>query len=304
MRGLVVKSTGSWYRIRTEKGEYDARLRGKFRNLGLKVTNPIAVGDEVVCEIEDESHSTLVITEILQRENYFIRKSTRKTAHAHILASNLDQVVLVASYRGPRTSRGFIDRFLVATESFGIPTIVVFNKIDVLKEKDLVKAEATRDVYEKLGYSVIQTNATDGTGVDQLIEKLQGKRTLFAGHSGVGKSTLLNAIDPSLELRTGEVSSHTDKGVHTTTHAEIFNINKTTELIDSPGVKEIGLWGMEKTEVSHYFKEMQPLLGQCQFHNCTHDHEPNCEIRDAYMRGDIEESRYVNFLTIINDDGI
>ena len=299
--GLVMRSTGSWYDVRTVEGNImQCRLKGKFKIMGLKVTNPIAVGDRVVYEIEDENRNTGMISEILPRENYIIRKSVHKTAHGHLLATNIDQAVLIATLTFPRTSLGFIDRFLVAAESFRIPTILVFNKLDLLNEEQIAYQQELTQLYESLNYPCIFTSAVEGSGVNDFFEVLKGKVSLVAGHSGVGKSTLVNSIAPDLDLPTSNVSTFANKGVHTTTFAEMFEIAPETFIIDSPGIKELGLADMEKEEISHYFPEMLALINQCRFNNCLHLDEPNCVIKEAVMEGEIAQSRYFSYLSMMD----
>lgn len=298
--GLIIRSTGSWYDIRTIDGHvYQGRLKGKFKIKGLKVTNPIAVGDKVTFEVEDEAENTAVITDITPRENYIIRQSVHKTAHGHILAANIDQAVLLATLTLPRTSLGFIDRFLVSAESFRIPTTLVFNKTDILNEEGLVYQQEIMDMYEQIGYQCLATSATEGEGVDAFRQLLDHKVTLLSGHSGVGKSSLVNAIAPDLNLRTNEVSTFANKGVHTTTFAEMFELAPDTYIIDTPGIKELGLIDTEKEEISHYFPEMRDRLNQCRFHNCLHINEPGCAIKDAVAEGEIAESRYLSYLSMM-----
>lgn len=299
-KGLVIRSTGSWYDVRNADGHiYQGRLKGKFKIKGLKVTNPIAVGDRVTFEVEDEAENTVVITDIDTRENYIIRQSVHKTAHGHILAANLDQAVLLATLAMPRTSLGFIDRFLVSAESFRIPTTIVFNKSDILSEEGLATQQEIMDLYEQIGYNCLATSATEGEGVDIFRQLLDHKVTLLSGHSGVGKSSLVNAIAPELNLRTSEVSSFANKGVHTTTFAEMFELSPDTFIIDTPGIKELGLMDTSKEEVSHYFPEMRDRLNQCRFHNCLHFNEPGCAIKEAVAEGEIAESRYMSYLSMI-----
>ncbi len=299
--GLVMRSTGSWYEVRTATGAMlQCRLKGKFKIKGLKVTNPIAVGDKVVFEIEDENRNTGIINDILPRENYIIRQSVHKTAHGHLLATNLDQAVLIATLNFPRTSLGFIDRFLVAAESFRIPTVLVFNKLDLLNEEQIAYQQELADLYESLNYKCIFTSAVDGIGVDEFYEVLKDKVSLLSGHSGVGKSTLVNAIAPNLDLRTSEVSTFANKGVHTTTFAEMFELSHGTFIIDSPGIKELGLADMEKDEICHYFPEMLEILDECRFNNCKHIDEPNCAVKEAVMDGRIAESRYFSYLSMMD----
>ncbi|GAA4406342.1 ribosome small subunit-dependent GTPase A [Nibrella viscosa] len=301
--GLVIRSTGSWYDVRSETGHvYRARLKGKFKIQGLKVTNPIAVGDRVLYEIEDETENTVIISDIQPRENYIIRQSVHKTAHGHILAANIDQAVLIVTLTFPRTSLGFIDRFLVTAESFRIPATLVFNKSDILNKEGLAYQQEIINLYESIGYTCLATSATEGEGVTPFRQLLDHKITLLSGHSGVGKSTLVNAIAPDLNLRTNEVSTYANKGVHTTTFAEMFEIAENTFIIDSPGIKELGLADMQKEEISHYFPEMRNLLNACRFHNCLHINEPGCAVKDAVGTGDIAESRYWSYLGMVSGE--
>ncbi|WP_080059773.1 ribosome small subunit-dependent GTPase A [Spirosoma aerolatum] len=298
--GLIIRSTGSWYDIRSIDGHvYQGRLKGKFKIKGLKVTNPIAVGDKVTFDVEDEAENTAVITDIAPRENYIIRQSVHKTAHGHILAANIDQAVLLATLTLPRTSLGFVDRFLVSAESFRIPTTLVFNKTDILNDEGLAYQQEIMDMYEQIGYQCLATSATEGEGVDAFRQLLDHKVTLLSGHSGVGKSSLVNAISPDLNLRTNEVSTFANKGVHTTTFAEMFELAPDTFIIDTPGIKELGLIDTEKEEISHYFPEMRDRLNQCRFHNCLHINEPGCAVKDAVAEGEIAESRYLSYLSMM-----
>jgi len=299
--GLVMRSTGSWYDVRSIEGTImQCRLKGKFKIKGFKVTNPIAVGDKVVYELEDEVRNAGIISDILPRENYIIRQSVHKTAHGHLLATNLDQAILIATLDFPRTSLGFIDRFLVAAESFRIPTVLVFNKLDLFKEEQIAYQHELTELYESLNYKCIFTSAVDGTGVDDFFNNLKGKVSLISGHSGVGKSTLVNAIAPDLDLRTSEVSTFANKGVHTTTFAEMFEIAPETFIIDSPGIKELGLADMEKEEIGHYFPEILEIMSQCRFHNCMHLDEPNCAVKEAVMEERIAQSRYFSYLSMMD----
>ncbi|UTA70332.1 ribosome small subunit-dependent GTPase A [Emticicia sp. 21SJ11W-3] len=295
-----MRSTGSWYEVRTEQGNIlQCRLKGKFKIKDLKVTNPIAVGDKVAFDLESETENTGIIYDILARENYIIRQSVHKTAHGHLIATNLDQAILIATLTFPRTSLGFIDRFLVTAESFRIPTILVFNKLDILVDEAIAYQEELANLYESLGYQCVFTSATNNIGVDTFRNLLNGKVSLLSGHSGVGKSTLINAIAPDLDLRTSEISTFANKGVHTTTFAEMFEISPDTFIIDSPGIKELGLADMEKEEISHYFPEMREKLGKCRFHNCLHIDEPKCAVKDAVIEGTIAESRYNSYLSMV-----
>jgi len=303
MEGKVIKSTGSWYKVLAEDHqEYDCRLRGKFKIKGLKVTNPVAVGDKIEMELEDGEEDTGVITAIHPRSNYIIRKSTRKKYHGHILATNIDQAVLVATLVLPRTSLGFIDRFLVSAESFRIPALIIFNKKDLLNNAQLEQQEELMRMYQSIGYPCMAISAFDVLEVQQVDQALEGKTSLFSGHSGVGKSTLLNRIDPTVSQKTSEVSTFANKGVHTTTYAEMFEVGKDTFIIDTPGIKELGLMDINEGEISHYFPEMRALLGECKFHDCTHTHEPGCAVMDAVEEGKIAGSRYYSYLSMLENE--
>jgi ribosome biogenesis GTPase len=300
--GRVIKSTGSWYLVRVGAEDIQARLRGKFKQDNLKLTNPIAVGDYVELALE-ENQATAVISEILPRENYIIRKSTRKANFSHILASNIDQAFLIITLRSPRTSLGFIDRFLVSTESFRIPTTLVVNKMDIIKkELDLEFLQDIKEIYEPLGYPVRTISATEEEGLEEDFKQLlQSKTTLFSGHSGVGKSTLLNRLVPKANQATKEVSGFTTKGVHTTTFAEMFDYEGGF-IIDTPGIKEFGILDVENHELSHYFVEMRKYLGQCKYNNCQHTSEPGCKVLEKLEEGYIHPYRYDSYVRILNEE--
>ncbi len=301
--GVVIRSTGSWYEVQSDEKEvFRCRLRGKFKLKDLKVTNPVAVGDRVTFDIENHNEETGVITDIHPRENYIIRKSVHKASHGHMLAANVDQAILIATLAHPRTSLGFIDRFLVTTESFRIPSVIVFNKADLLPAEGLSYQQELSGLYTSLGYLCLLTSTVTGENIAQFKELLQDKISLLSGHSGVGKSSLVNAIAPGLQLRTSEVSAFANKGVHTTTFAQMFEIEEDTYLIDSPGIKELGLANMEKGEISHYFPEMRDRLGECRYHNCLHIREPGCAVVEALDKGDIAQSRYYNYLSMLEGD--
>ena len=302
MRGQVYRSTGSWYDIKAEDGQvYQSRLRGKFKQEGIKVNNPLAVGDWVEVEPDEKHENSGVITDIYDRDNYIIRKSTRKSGFSHILAANVDQTLLLATISFPRTSQGFIDRLLVSAESFRIPAIIVFNKKDLLKPKELEKVESWREMYEQIGYKTDLISVHTDHGLEAIHQLLKGKTTLITGHSGVGKSTLLNQLIPGLSLKTGEVSTFANKGTHTTTFAEMFDVDADTKIIDTPGIKELGLVDMEASEISHYFPEMRQYLGECRFNNCLHVNEPGCRIIEALEEDEIYEERYISYLSMLED---
>ncbi|MBW3468969.1 ribosome small subunit-dependent GTPase A [Arthrospiribacter ruber] len=303
MKGRVIKSTGSWYVVKTDEGIKNARLRGKFKQNDLKLTNPIAVGDWVTLENEGDQEST-VIADILPRENYIIRKSTRKAHHSHIIASNIDQAFLIITLRNPRTSLGFIDRFLVSTESFRIPASIIVNKMDLeYKDKDLDFLQDIHEIYEPLGYPVIEISALDQNSFEKQFSKLlEGKTTLLSGHSGVGKSTLLNRLVPSAQQTTKEISKFSSKGVHTTTFAELFELPTGGYLIDTPGIKEFGILDIDDFELSHYFVEMRQYLGQCKYNNCKHLNEPGCMVLQKLEEGYIHPYRYDSYVNILHEE--
>ncbi len=300
MEALVYKSTGIWYTVKDESGKWhNARIKGVFKLDDITSTNPVAVGDRVDIEVEDEIEKTAIITSIHSRTNYINRKSPRVKHQHHIVASNLDQSILVATLKEPRTSQGFIDRFLVASEMFHVPAIIVFNKADLLKKRDEEKFHDMREMYESAGYKVFLTSAKDNKGIDQLQLELKDKTTLISGHSGVGKSTLLNVIFPDIKLKTQEISGWSGKGQHTTTFAEMFDLPFGGRIIDTPGMREFGLVDISKQELSHYFPEMRDKLAGCQFNDCLHVNEPGCAIKEAVARREIDEDRYLSYVSIL-----
>lgn len=302
IKGIVTKSTGSWYDVMGEDGKtYSARLRGKHKLKEIKLTNPVSVGDQVICEYENDGR--LVIDEIIERTNYVIRKSVKKSSQAHIIAANVDQSVLVVTLKYPRTSLGFIDRFLVSCESFRIPAIIVFNKQDIMNDEDKELQNYLKNIYEQLGYQCLFTSSEDKTGIKELEKLLEGKTTLFSGHSGVGKSSIINLIAPELSQKVNAISNFAEKGKHTTTFAEMFKIGPHTFIIDTPGIKELGLIDIEPEEISHYFPEMRELLNKCKYNNCTHMNEPGCAVKEAVEQGAIAEFRYYNYQgMVLNED--
>ena len=301
MKALIYKSTGSWYFAKNEEGrQFNARIKGVLKISGLTSTNPIAVGDIVEMESENELESTATITAICDRKNYIARVSPHNKNQHHIVASNLDQSLLFATIKDPKTSQGFIDRFLVSCESYHLPAVIVFNKADVYRKKELEKFEELERIYETIGYKVLLTSIVNNAGIDKVKDLLVDKITLLSGHSGVGKSSLINAIFPELNLRTKEVSDWSGKGMHTTTFAEMFDLPFGGKVIDTPGLREFGLVDIEKHELSHYFPEMRQRLHNCQFNNCMHVNEPGCAIKDALNKGEIHVDRYVSYMTILD----
>lgn len=303
MKGRVIKSTGSWYIVNVGDELLRCRLRGKFKQEDLKLTNPISVGDYVTVAKEADQ-PTWTIDEILPRENYIIRKSTRKNNYSHILASNIDQAFLIITLKNPRTSLGFIDRFLVSTESFRIPATIVVNKMDIVhKEKDLFFLQDIHEIYEPLGYPVLEISALNESGLkQQFMPLLSGKTTLLSGHSGVGKSTLLNQVISDAAQATKEISKFSAKGVHTTTFAEMFDLEGGGYFIDTPGIKEFGILDIEDNELSHYFVEMRKYLGQCKYNNCRHVNEPGCVVLEKLEEGYIHPYRYDSYVNILFEE--
>jgi ribosome biogenesis GTPase len=300
MIGIVIKSTGSRYRVIADGKIYDCGLKGKIRLEGRKTTNPIAVGDQVEFDFEDKGEA--VIFHILPRKNYIIRKSINLSKQAQIVASNLDQAVLLATLISPRTSLGFIDRFLITAEAYGIPAKIIFNKCDLLDEVLLEIQKQTINIYTKVGYECFQVSSFNQIEVDQLRNLFRDKTTLVAGHSGVGKSTFVNALQPGLNIKTGEISAAHAKGMHTTTFAELHPLSFGGNIIDSPGIKELGLVEMKKEEVGHYFPEIRVRMNQCKFNNCLHVNEPKCAVITAVEDGEISPERYNSYLGILNGE--
>jgi len=301
MKAIVYKSTGSWYTVKDTEGKWhNARMKGVFKIDEITSTNPVAVGDEVGIEIEDPLENTAMITAISDRRNYINRQSPRFKHQHHIVAANLDQSLVVVTLREPRTSQGFIDRFLVACEMYHVPAMIVFNKADLYKKKELEKYEEWKAMYEQVGYRVFLVSVKDNEGVKPVLDQLKDKTTLVSGHSGVGKSSLLNVLLPELALRTKDISGWSGKGQHTTTFAEMFDLPSGGRVIDTPGMREFGLVDIEKPELSHYFPEMRERLNGCQFNNCQHVNEPGCAIKEAVAEGEIAEDRYVSYVNILD----
>jgi ribosome biogenesis GTPase len=301
MQGVVVKSTGSWYSVLTDDGvQLDCRIRGKFRIQGLKSTNPVAVGDRVLLDVNGEDY---LISKILERKNYIIRKSVNLSKQVHIIAANIDQVFLIVTLASPTTSVGFIDRFLVTAEAYQIPTVLVFNKVDLYDEFDREYHDEIVQMYTNSGYECIETSALGQMNIDLLTTKMTAKVTLLSGHSGVGKSTLVNVIDPDLDLVTQQVSEAHNKGMHTTTFAEMYPLHFGGFIIDTPGIKGFGLVDVSEFELADYFPEILRLKGQCKFHNCKHVNEPKCAVKEAVALDKIHPVRYDSYLSILEDDG-
>ena len=299
MDGVIIKSTGSWYSVRLQDGkEVKARLPGRFKLENKKISNPIAVGDKVELLPEAENFIIEVIT---PRKNYIVRKSPKKKHFAHMIAANIDQAVLIASHKRPRTSLGFIDRFLVTLEAFRIPGYLLINKSDLYSKEEQTALRDIMELYESIGYQTMMTSFIEGVP-HQVGDWLQAKTTLLSGHSGSGKSTLINLLQPNAHQQIGEISDFANKGMHTTTFAEMFSLDADTHVIDTPGIKELGLAEITAEELSHYFPEMRNLMGQCKFNNCRHVDEPSCAVQEAVQSGDIALSRFESYLSMMQED--
>jgi ribosome biogenesis GTPase len=301
-KGIVVKSTGSWYNVKLEEGRVvPCRIVGRFRLDGLKLTNPVAVGDQVEVVLESDGEIGSIV-KIMDRRNYVVRQSPRKKHDLHLLASNIDQAVVIMTIAQPKLKQGFIDRFLLMTEPYDIPSIIVFNKADVYGEGDLAVFEMLRDIYEDIGYEALLVSALRGEGIDRLRGLLKDKVTLIAGQSGVGKSTLINSVQPQLDLRTKELSDYSGKGQHTTTFAEMFDLDFGGAIIDTPGIKTLSFNNLEPIDVAHNFREFFQLSEHCKFGgNCLHRDEPKCAVKQALETGEVSELRYFNYLTLLDE---
>lgn len=303
MKGKVLKSTGKWYIVELEDGSLvNCRIRGKFRLEGLTTTNPVSVGDNIILNDDIDEEGNRVIKEIEKRTNYIVRKSTNLSKQMQILAANIDRAYLVITVKNPITHVAFIDRFLIAAESFRIPATILINKIDLYNEDDFEYANALAFMYEGIGYPTYLIKANDSESIDFLRKEIKGKQVMVSGHSGVGKSTLINNLDPSLSLRTGEISEVHLQGKHTTTFAEMFKLATGGYIIDTPGIRAFGITEIEKEHISHYFPEMRQLLNQCKFHNCKHINEPKCAVKEAVENGSINESRYQTYYQLMTED--
>jgi len=300
LEGVVTRSTGSWYQVSTDcNQQVECRIRGKFRLKGLNTTNPVAVGDKV--KITQTANGDFVITEIHDRQNYIVRQSPKRKNARHIVAANIDQVLLMATYALPRTSTGFIDRFLMTAEAYEIPAVLVFNKMDLLDDEQKVQLAEIVELYRSIGYVVVCSSLIDNGGVEEIRQLISSKLSLIAGHSGVGKSTLLNELNPQLNLRTGIISEYHSKGKHTTTFAEMIRLEDGTSIIDTPGIKEFGVLDFKPFEVGQYFREFVPIISECGFSDCLHLKEPKCAVFEATKAGEIHTERYKNYLNILAD---
>ncbi len=300
MRALVYKSTGSWYIVKNEEGDaFKARIKGVLKMGGITSTNPIAVGDWVEAEMENEGERTLTISGIEERKNYIARVSPHNKNQHHIIASNLDQCMLFATLKDPKTSQGFIDRFLITAEAYHIPAIIVFNKEDLYKKKELEKFAELNKMYEAIGYKVVSMSIEKNTGLEEVNGLMKDKVSLLSGHSGVGKSSFINKLFPELSLKTQDVSGWSGKGLHTTTFAEMFDLPFGGKIIDTPGIRELGLVDISRQELSHFYPEMRALINDCQFNNCMHINEPGCAVKDAMLNGKIHVERYISYCNIL-----
>ncbi|WP_431158961.1 ribosome small subunit-dependent GTPase A [Winogradskyella poriferorum] len=304
MNGTVYKSTGSWYTVKTLNGKfYQCRIKGRFRIDDIKSTNPIAVGDQVQFELETKNNQeTGVINRIEERKNYIVRKSVKLSKQTHIIAANIDQVFLLVTLNNPPTFTSFIDRFLVTAEAYSIKTVLLFNKIDTYDEEELLEVKYLASLYRKIGYECIGISAATGNNVDKVKVLMENKVSMFSGHSGVGKSTLVNAIEPSLNLKTKEISEQHMQGQHTTTFAEMFDLSFDAKIIDTPGIKGFGVVDMEQEEVGDYFPEFFALKQDCKFNNCLHLKEPKCAVKRALENDEVSYSRYRSYLQILEGE--
>lgn len=304
MTGIVYKSTGSWYTVKADDGTiYKCRIKGKFRIKGIQSTNPIAVGDVVDFTAEDKNNKqTGVIHNIHDRMNYIIRKSVNLSKRIHIIASNIDQVFLLITLNNPPTFTGFIDRFLATTEAYNIKTVLLFNKVDTYNEEELLDVKYMAALYREIGYECVGVSALEGRNIEKVKEMMLGKTSMFVGHSGVGKSTLVNTIEPGLDIKTKEISIQHSQGQHTTTFAEMFDLSFDARIIDTPGIKGFGIVDMEKEEITDYFPEFFALKKDCKFNNCLHIEEPHCAVKKALENADVAYSRYKSYVQMIEGD--
>lgn len=306
MIGTVYKSTGSWYSVKTDEGRfYQCKIKGKLRLENFKSTNPVAVGDRVNFSLEyNEEENLGIIQNIIERKNYIIRRSVNLSKQSHILASNIDLLVMVITIKDPITTTSFIDRFLVNAEAYSIETLLVFNKYDIYDKEEQKKIDTLVEIYSNIGYKCLLTSTTNNFNISKLKEEVTKKTIMFGGHSGVGKTSLINAIDASLDLKVGDISSQHLQGKHTTTYAELFDLGSDTRLIDTPGIKGFGLVNFKKEEISDFFPEFLREKNKCKFSNCLHLNEPNCRIKEIVKKNLISDSRYQNYIQILNDENL
>ncbi len=304
MKGTVYKSTGSWYLVKAEDNLfYTCRLKGKFRIKGIKSTNPVAVGDHVQFSTEKSGHETIgVINAIENRKNYIIRKSVNLSKQTHIIAANIDLAFLIVTVNTPPTSTTFIDRFLVTTEAYHIPSVLLFNKIDLYTKQELEEVAYLKALYTSIGYKCVEISTKTRLNIDLLKQLMKGKVSVFSGHSGVGKSSLINVLEPSLNLKTKEISSQHQKGQHTTTFAQMYDLSFGATIIDTPGIRGLGMVAMEKEEITDYFPEIFKLKQNCKYNNCLHLNEPKCAVKKALEKNEIAWSRYNSYLQLLEDD--
>jgi len=304
MKGTVYKSTGSWYTVKSQNGTfYECRLKGKFRIEGIKSTNPVAVGDRVLFEVETKGDETIgIIYEIEERENYIIRKSVNLSKQTHIIAANIDIAFLLVTLNNPPTFTTFIDRFLITAEAYHVKAVLLFNKIDTYTEEEVLEIKYLAHLYRSIGYDCIGISAKTGKNIDKVKALMQHKVSMFSGHSGVGKSTLINTIEPSLDLKTSEISEQHLQGQHTTTFAEMYDLSFDAQIIDTPGIKGFGIVEMEKEELADYFPEFFALKTHCKFHNCLHLEEPKCAVKEALEKDELAWSRYKSYLQILEGE--
>jgi ribosome biogenesis GTPase len=307
-KGIVIKSTGSWYTVKTNEGTLiDCKIKGNLRLKGIRSTNPLAVGDNVeLTEVKEdnaeESKVVGLINKIAERNNYIIRKSPNLSKESHIIAANIDQAFLIVTIQYPVTSTTFIDRFLVSAEAYRIPCLLLFNKIDLYSKMQIREMDSLIEIYHHAGYDCLKISAKNGVGFDELKKLMQDKTNVFSGHSGVGKSTIINTLQTNMQLKTGKISDAHFSGKHTTTYSEMFELDFGGFIIDTPGIKGFGMLEMEKEEISHYFPEIFRLLNECQYYNCTHTHEPNCAVKKSVEEGQIAQSRYNSYLGLLEDE--
>ena len=301
MKAVVYRSTGSWYQVKTEDGSfYNARMKGIFKLADITSTNPIAVGDNIRISLEDTQEKTAVIEEIFPRKNHINRQSPRQKHHQHIIAANVDQSILIATIKNPKTSLGFMDRFLIVCEMYHVPAVLVFNKTDLLKPKDDAQLAEVKALYESIGYKTYSISVEKKSGLHPFDDVLKNKISLLSGHSGVGKSTLINYILPNVQIKTQNVSDWSGKGMHTTTFATMYDLPNGGAIIDTPGIRELAINNLEKEELSHYFPEMRKVLNQCKYNNCLHTNEPDCAVKNAVSNEQISVERYASYLSILD----